>query len=524
MIPVLTAAEMREADRRTIQEIGLPGAVLMENAGAAVAAVVLERFPQAWRPVVLCGRGNNGGDGFVIARRLRERQPKVLLLGRRSEVKGDARIHLGVYERSGGSLIEVPDENAWADARPVLLGADLIIDAMLGTGLASEPTGVVARAIADLASAEVARIPIVAVDLPSGLRSDSGEAAWPTVRATVTVAFAAPKHGLVLPPACDRVGELKIADIGIPASLLLADTHLFLLEETDAARALPARGADSHKGSYGHVLVIAGSVGKTGAAALCAAGALRAGAGLVTVASPADAVPLFTGVLRAEAMAEPLPLTEGGGLGKEAVERALDLAKSRDVVVLGPGLGAGADVRSFVRELLARCDRPMVVDADGLNAIAPSGKGAGAIALLRRTAPTVVTPHPGEMARLTGLSTVEVQRRRLEVARAFSLETGATVVLKGQRTIIAGAEGQAAVNPTGNPGMASGGTGDVLAGMVGALLARGDRSWTTVAAAVFLHGRAGDHAAASLGEDGMLAGDLIDAIGKAIESVAAVNR
>jgi NAD(P)H-hydrate epimerase len=518
MLPVLTAAEMREADRRTIEEIGLPGPVLMENAGAAVAAAIDARYAGVRRIVILCGKGNNGGDGFVIARRLKERRPEVLLLGRRTDVKGDARIHLGAYERSGGALTEVVDVDAWGPLRERVVNADLVVDAILGTGLASEPTGLAARVIADFASLG-APPPIVAVDLPSGVRSDSGDLAWPTVRAACTVTFAAPKHGHVLAPACDQVGELIVADIGIPAAVLAQDVRLFLIEAADAARAVPPRSPASHKGDYGHVLVIAGSVGKTGAAALCTAGALRTGAGLVTVATPADALPLLSPGLRAEAMAEPLPLTDSGGLGKDAIERALALAESRDVVVLGPGLGSGADVRSFVREMLARCPRPMIVDADGLNAVAPTGKGEGALALLRRSAPTIVTPHPGEMARLSSSSTPEVQRRRLEVARAFAIETGATVVLKGQRTIVADATGRAAVNPTGNPGMASGGSGDVLAGIVGALLARTEVAWLAATAGVFLHGRAGDLAAADLGEDALLAGDLVDHVPEAIRSV-----
>jgi ADP-dependent NAD(P)H-hydrate dehydratase / NAD(P)H-hydrate epimerase len=520
VIPVLTAAEMREADRRTIEEIGLPGPVLMENAGASVASLLLARFSGARRAVILCGKGNNGGDGFVIARRLLAQRPEVFLLGRRADVKGDARMHLGAYERSGGTLTETPDAAAWDAVRERILGADLIVDAMLGTGLASEPIGLVARAIADLATLGAPpRIPIVAVDLPSGLRSDSGDVAWPTVHATLTVAFAAPKHGHVLPPACDRVGELAIADIGIPATALAPDVRLFLLEPADARRAWPPRAVASHKGDYGHVLVIAGSLGKTGAAALAAAGALRAGAGLVTVATPADALPLLAPALRVEAMVEPLPLTEGGGLGKDAVDRALALAEARDVVVLGPGLGSGVDVRAFVREVLAGCTRPMIVDADGLNAVAPVGKGAGAVALLRRSAPTIVTPHPGEMARLIASSSAEVQRRRLEIARAFAIEIAATVVLKGQRTIVADAGGRAAVNPTGNPGMATGGSGDVLAGMLGALLARHSESWTAATAGVFLHGLAGDHAAAVRGMDALLAGDLVEAIPAAIGSL-----
>jgi NAD(P)H-hydrate epimerase len=267
------------------------------------------------------------------------------------------------------------------------------------------------------------------------------------------------------------------------------------------------------------VLVVAGSVGKTGAAALCAAAALRMGAGLVTVATPASALPLLAAGLRAEAMTEPLPLTDSQTLGKEAVDRAVALAEARDALVLGPGLGSGADVRAFVRELLAQCPRPAILDADGLNAIAPGPRTAGALGLLRRAAPTLVTPHPGEMARLGGASAAEVQRRRLETARGFAMETGATVVLKGQRTLLADSAGRAAVNPTGNPGMATGGTGDVLAGMIGALLARGLGGWSAAAAGVYLHGRAGDLAAARVGQESLVAGDLVDALPASIASV-----
>jgi NAD(P)H-hydrate epimerase len=426
---------------------------------------------------------------------------------------------MAAYERSGGVLTEVPDGEAWESVREQVHDADLIVDAMLGTGLQSEPSGVIARAIAELAELGVPpRVPIVAVDLPSGLRSDTGDVAWPAVRATCTVTFAGPKYAHVLPPACDLAGELAIADIGIPPAVLARDAQAFLLEGSDVAAAVPPRAAASHKGDYGHVLVIAGSVGKTGAAALAAAGALRAGAGLVTVATPADAHAFLAAGLRAEAMAEPLPLTDGGGLGRDAIEHAVALAEARDVVVIGPGLGASPDTRAFVREVLSQCTRPLIVDADALNAIAPSGKGAGALALLRRSAPTIVTPHPGEMGRLAGISNAEVQRRRLEVARAFALETGATVVLKGHRTLVADSDGRIAVNPTGNPGMAVGGMGDVLAGLLGAFLARTERAWSAATAGVYVHGRAGDLAARRTGETALLPGDLVDSLSEALRS------
>ena len=518
MIPVVTAAEMRAADRRTIEEIGLPGAVLMENAGAAVAREICARFPRARRPVVLCGKGNNGGDGFVVARHLRERQPSVLLLGPRAEVRGDARIHLGAYERSGGTVREVADEAAWVAARPEVLGADLLVDALLGTGLSQEPAGLVGQAIRDVAARpEPDRSPLVAVDIPSGLSSDSGETPWTTLAAAVTVTFAAPKYGLVLPPACERVGTLVVADIGIPRGLV-EGARLWLLEAADAARAFPPRESGAHKGTFGHVLVIAGSVGKTGAAVLAATAALRTGAGLVTVATPAPALPMVAAA-RAEAMTEPLPVDASGVLDAGAVTRALALAKERDAVVLGPGLGQEAGTRAFVRELVRRCPGPLLVDADGLNALAPTAREKGASDALGRSAPTVITPHPGEMARLVASTTSDVQRRRLETARAFATETGAVVLLKGHRTIVAHPDGRAAVNPTGNPGMATGGTGDALSGIIGALLARGCDAWTAATAGAYLHGLAGDEAAAHLGQESMMAGDVVSHLPRAFRAL-----
>ena len=516
MIPVLTAEEMRRADRRTIDEVGLPGAVLMENAGAAVARLVDERFPRARRVVVICGRGNNGGDGFVIARRLGARA-EALLLGSRDGVEGDARIHLLACERSGGRVSVVADEEGWARSLRRVEDADLLVDAVLGTGLRSAPSGLAAEAIAAIVRRFEAGVPVVAVDLPSGLPSDGGTVDWPAGRATVTVTFAAPKRGLVLPPACDHAGELVVADIGIPAECLAATSpSLFLLEDADAAGAFPPRRPGAHKGDFGHVLVVAGSLGKTGAAVLAAGGALRAGAGLVTIATPEPCLPVVAAA-RAEAMTEPLPSTSGGGLDDASLPRLVDLAAERDAVVLGPGLGQDPRTRALVRAFVRACPVPMVIDADGLNALAP-GPGEAAHHLRRRETATVLTPHPGEMARLVGRRTAEVQGQRPETAAALAKETGAVVVLKGERTLVAEPSGRAAVAVTGNPGMATGGTGDVLAGVVGALLAR-HGALLSATAAVLVHGRAGDLAAGERGEEGLTAGDVVEALPAAIESV-----
>jgi hydroxyethylthiazole kinase-like uncharacterized protein yjeF len=517
--PVLTAAEMRQADRRTIEEVGLPGAVLMENAGAAVARVVEERFPAPRRVAVVCGKGNNGGDGLVAARRLLARRPEVLLLATRDEVRGDARLHMGAFERSGGTLTEVPDAAAWGRVRERVERADVVVDAVLGTGLQQQPSGLIGHVVAALARASDAGLQGVAVDLPSGMPSDSGEAAWPSVRAAISVTFAAPKYGHVLPPVCDRVGELIVADIGIPRGIVeQSGARLYLIEAQDAAQAFPPRPAAAHKGSFGHVLVVAGSPGKTGAAVLAARGALRAGAGLVTVAAPAGAQALVAAGAP-EIMTEPLPGDEEGRLSASALERALALARGRDAAVVGPGLGQSPGTGEFVREFVRRSSLPLVVDADGLNALAAPPLRPVRESV-RRDGPTVLTPHPGEMARLTGLVAEEVQRRRLETARALAIETGTLVVLKGQRTLVSDPEGRAAVNPTGGPALATGGTGDVLAGVVAALLARCD-AWPAAVAAVYLHGLAGDIAAAERGPEAVVAGDVVERLGAAIRAARA---
>jgi hydroxyethylthiazole kinase-like uncharacterized protein yjeF len=517
VIPVLTADEMRRADAHAISQAGIPGRVLMENAGAAVARVVAERHPTASRIVVLCGRGMNGGDGFVVTRRLAARA-QALLLGRRDDVTGDARHHLQECERAApGRVTEVAAPEAWKGALARIEAADLVVDAVLGTGLRSAPNGLAALAIEAMRARLDAGVPVVAVDLPSGVPSDTGALDWAVAGATSTVTFAAPKRGHVLPPACDAVGDLVVADIGIPsASLASAQPSLFLIEDRDAALAFPRRARSAHKGDFGHVLIVAGSVGKSGAAVLAAGGALRSGAGLVTVATPEPCLATVAG-FRAEIMTEPLAVTGTGGLDPAGLQRLLALARERDAVVLGPGLGQDDATRELVRRFVGECPVPLVIDADGLNALAPLGD-EGRELLRARGAATILTPHPGEMARLLGGQTAEVQRARAESALGLARETGAIVVLKGERTLVAEPGGRAVVSSTGNPGMATGGTGDVLAGVTGSLLAR-HGALLAATAAPFVHGRAGDLVAAQIGEEGLVAGDLVEVLPEAIESV-----
>jgi ADP-dependent NAD(P)H-hydrate dehydratase / NAD(P)H-hydrate epimerase len=516
---VVTAEQMREMDRLTIQRYGVPSLTLMERAGTGITQAIIERFARNARKGVLivAGKGNNGGDGFVVARRLGARA-EALLLGPEDGVAGDARTHLLACRRSGVRVAVVEDAEAWGRALARLDESDLIVDAILGTGLRSAPSGLAADAIAAISRRFGAGVPVVAVDMPSGLSSDVGTVDWPAARATVTVTFAAPKRGHVLSPACHQVGELVVAEIGIAAeSVASASPSLFLLDDTDAAGAFPLRRRDAHKGDFGHLLVVAGSVGKTGAAVLSAGGALRAGAGLVTVATPEPCL-TFVGAARPEAMTEPLPATGRGGLAESGLARLVELAGERDAVVVGPGLGQDPGTRALVRAFVGQCPVPMVIDADGLNALAARGEEASGLGALRREIPAVLTPHPGEMARLVGGRTSDVQKDRPGSAVSLARRTGAVVVLKGERTLVAEPEGRAAVTAAGNPGMATGGTGDVLSGVVGSLLAR-HGALLAATAAVVVHGRAGDLAARARGEEGMTAGDVVEALPDAIESV-----
>jgi NAD(P)H-hydrate epimerase len=517
MRPVLTAEQMREADRYTIEETGLPGVVLMENAGAAVAEVIRDRYPAAQRVVVFCGKGNNGGDGFVVARRLLARSPLVVLACARGDVQGDARVHLDAYVRGGGTVVDAGAAEDWRALVPGLARADLVVDALLGTGLARRPEGVLADAIAAIRSLATGGVPVIAVDMPSGVPANGGELSWPAVEAAVTVTFVAPKPGHILAPGCDHAGELIVADIGISeATVARTAPTLSLLDARDAALAFPRRPRSAHKGSFGHVLVIGGSMGKTGAAVLAAHGAFAAGAGLVTIATATMALPLVVAAARPEIMTEGLTTTSVGPLDRPAAVRALALAQSRDAVVLGPGLGADPATQAFVRELIRECPVPIVLDADALNALS----GDIGADFVRRDRPCVLTPHPGEMARMLGSTAAEVQGRRLEAVRKAASATGAVVVLKGQRTLIADASGRVAVNPTGNPGMATAGTGDVLAGMIGAVLARGRDAWTAATSAVYVHGAAGDEAACRQGEESLTATDLIAGVPAALRALA----
>ncbi len=493
---VLTAAQMREIDRRTM-EAGIPGLVLMENAGHRVVEAMDREFGPlaAHHVVIVCGKGNNGGDGLVVARQLHTRfHPRrldVILTADPAALQGDAAANWRMWRACGG---EVTHE--WT---PELAGATLVVDALLGTGLAGPAGGAALDWIRRMNSG-FPHARVVAVDIPSGLPSDAGKPVGEFARADLTVTFTALKIAHALPPNCDRMGKVVAGAIGTPAAMLEQDPALWLhLIEPDRFRKFFApRERGAHKGDFGHVLVIGGAEGKTGAAAMAGAAALRSGAGLVTVACANPAHP----ALIPELMTEPLP----------SADSLAGVALRKSVVAIGPGLGASSATAALVQRALASLSCPVVVDADGLNVLAAAPWPGGA-------ALRVLTPHPGEMSRLTGLDPAEIQARRIDVARALAMQRSAAVVLKGQRTVVAFADGRVWINPTGTPAMATGGSGDILTGMLAGLLAQFPSDPEgAILAAVYLHGLAGELGAKCLGELPLTATSLIDYLPRAMHA------
>ncbi len=508
---ILTSDAMRAVDRAAIEELGIPGLVLMENAAIGVVDALSERFAEARRVVILCGAGNNGGDGLAVARQLAARgfAPEIGLLAGGRRLSADCETQREICRRMGLWMQELPDSAA---ARALLVGADLIVDALFGTGLDRPLAGLFAEAV-DAVNAS--GVPVLAVDLPSGLDASRTRPIGPHVRATLTVTFAAPKIATIFAPASEAVGELVVTDLGIsPALIENAPGGLHLLTAEELATFVIARSPEAHKGDFGHALLVAGSFGKSGAAALAARAAVRAGAGLVTVATPADALPL---VAAAALESMTVALAAGpDGLDPACVAALTQAAIGKRALGIGPGLGTAEGTVSAVRAFVLASELPLVLDADGLNAFA-----GDAAALASRRGPTLLTPHPGELARLLGVTAAEIQDDRLGWARRAAVLTGAIVVLKGHLTLIADPAGDTFVNPTGNPGMASGGSGDVLTGVLAALLAQGYEPLAAAELGVYLHGLAGDLAAADIGAVGLRASDLVERLPRALAQVAA---
>jgi ADP-dependent NAD(P)H-hydrate dehydratase / NAD(P)H-hydrate epimerase len=481
MIPVVDSLGMREADRVTIERLGLPSLVLMESAAAAVTEVVVVRFPEAERVTIVCGPGNNGGDGLAVARQLRCRgfDAEVALVATRRSLSGDAAVQLKLA-RNFGVPIHDCTTNTEACLDRLCGDADVVVDALFGTGLDRPLTGRWARAVRAI---NAAGVPVVAVDIPSGLQGSFAGVPEDAVEAAVTVTFAVPKIAHVLPPACWRCGEVAVADIGIPPWVVERGVKLALLEAEDVRGWLPSRPRDSHKGRFGHLLVVAGREGRAGAAALAARAAVVLGSGLVTVATVRAAVRPIQSLVP-EAMVDPLPADENGVATGEGIEASLAKATA---VAVGPGLGLGDGPRKLLATILEKWRGPLLLDADALSLL------AGRLGKLRgRDVPAVLTPHPAELGRLLGISTEEVTGDRLGAALAAARKGAAVVLAKGSRTVIAGGQGWSLINPTGTPGLASGGAGDVLTGAVGAFLAQRVPPKEAAAAGAWLHGRAAE--------------------------------
>jgi NAD(P)H-hydrate epimerase len=524
---VLTAAEMREVDRLTTERYGIPGIQLMETAGTRVADAC-DRFvgDAATRPAkvaVLCGKGNNGGDGLVAARHLQSHgaQVRVYLFAEPRELRGDAATDLQRWTATGKSVTSVTDETAWQTAWPEIANANVILDAIFGTGFRGAVTGVIAKAISDInfhSQNATAAWPalILAVDTPSGLPSDGQPAEGTVVHAHKTITFTAPKPGQLISRDSAAVGMLEVADIGSPALLIeeIGKGSLRWVEPQEFAQLPLVRTVDSHKGLYGHALVVAGSLGKSGAAVMAGYAALRAGAGLVTVASPDVVLPIVASA-HPELMTEPLAATADGtaaiqNLVQQRFER---IAEGKTVLALGPGLGLQSETQDFIRKIALQTELPLVLDADGLNAFAGNADSLRD----RKTRFLAITPHPGEMARLMMCSTKDVQEDRVKTAQEGARRWNAYVILKGSHTIIASPDGHIFVNTSGNPGLAKGGSGDVLTGVLAALTAQFKTDdWTRVLAlGVYLHGKAAELATRSSDESGVLATEVAAAVPQA---------
>ena len=523
MMKIVTAQEMQLLDKRSIEEYGIPGLILMENAGLAVLREMVRRYgPLAGKTVtVIAGKGNNGGDGLVIARHLHQRGIRVIvfLLGQKEKVQGDARVNLLIYEKIGGELRALPSpEAATPDIEALRFAinqSDIIVDAIFGTGLTDirlDQSGKIFLQVISLINDSAK--PVVAVDIPSGISSDTGEILGTAVKADLTVTFGLPKRGHFLYPGASYRGKLKIVDIGIPAGLVReTPCPVNLLVPQEIKEGLPYRPVDAHKGKFGHALVIAGSVGKTGAAAMAALSALRVGAGLVTLATPSSLNPIMEQKLT-EAMTVPLPETTAQTLSLGAEKALLDLAHDKSVVIIGPGLSTHLETQELVRRLLSAFRLPIVLDADGINALIGHNDLLG-----HASAKIVFTPHPGELARLLGITSQKVQSDRLGISQSFARRNNLWLILKGAHTVLADPQGSLFINSTGNEGMATGGTGDVLAGILGGLISQGLDPLQASKVGIYLHGMAGDLAASQKGTMGMIAGDVIECIPLAIQKI-----
>ncbi len=514
---LVTANQMQEIDKKAIESFGIPGLVLMENAGRGAFDYLIRKFKdiQSKKVAVLAGRGNNGGDGFVIARYLMEKKifVTIFLLSSKDKVTGDAKTNMALAQKccdqyGNCAIIEIPDGDTFLTQKDSIARHDLFIDAILGTGLNSDVRGFFKDVIELLNSSQH---PVFSVDIPSGLHSDSGKPLGAAVRANATATFAFAKAGHILYPGNRYTGDLEIIDIGIPKFIARQKKiELFLIEKKSVQACFSPRKFQSHKGSYGHLLVIGGSTGKTGAASLCANAAMRCGTGLVTL-GVAESLNKSIEPQVIEPMTYPLPEKDKGFLSDNSFDLILSLLKDRQALALGPGIGTRESTKKLIGKLIEKSEVPMVIDADAINCIAQNTD-----ILKEKKAPAILTPHPGEMARLCHLSTKDIQDDRINISSTFAKDHDCILVLKGAQTIISLPDGRIYICPTGNPGMASGGMGDVLTGMIAGFCAQGFTPENASLASVFIHGMCADILLKKMGAFGFVATDMVQMIPKTI--------
>lgn len=512
---IITGENMRKLDRKVINECKINSLTLMENAGKSVTDFLLEHFPdlKKKRICILCGRGNNGGDGFVVARLLNKRKVKVkiFLIANKHDIEGDARTNLNRLVKDKMQLSEVSEIKKFEGVKKELSSYDIIVDALLGTGFKGVVSGLFAEVINYVNSLNAV---VVSIDLPSGLNVDDGQVIGPCIKADYTVTLGLIKVGLVVYPGANYCGKVLVKDIGIPEKLVNAEkTPLNFIVKEEITSMFPERAEDVNKGTVGKVVVVGGSVGLTGALYMAGLSALRSGCGLVTLAFSQSLYNIIA-CKSTELISKPLPENSNKALGAKAEEDIIRLCETHDALALGPGLGRDKETARLVKNLINRVKIPVVLDADGLNLISDNVD-----ILKNKKASFVLTPHPGEMSRLTRMNLEDVQKNRIEVASKFAKKYNVILVLKGARTVVADPSGEIFINSTGNSGLASAGTGDVLTGMIASFLARGGTALNSAIIGVFLHGLAGDLAKDDKGECGMIAGDVIDNIPYAIKKV-----
>jgi NAD(P)H-hydrate epimerase len=510
---IVTGLEMRKIDEAAEKKFGIPSIILMENAGVGVCNVIEEYFPTLsdLNVLIICGKGNNGGDGFVVSRHLINNGANVLvvLLGAKKELKGDAKTNFQILERSAIKVIEI-SRISQLKRIATNLNPDVVVDAIFGTGFSGQPKGLYAEAIKFINQLSAF---IIAVDISSGVNADDGSVQGDAVMADATVTMELVKRGHVLFPGRSFSGDIWIADIGIPINKIIAEGDVFLINSLMVRNALPKRLAQGHKGTFGTALILAGSRGYSGAAVLTSMGAMRSGAGLVKLGVPEAIIDPVEAKLT-EAVKFALPQTKAQTFASSGLKQIIDLAKTADVLTLGPGITTHPETRELEFEILKQAKIPVVIDADGINNLAQAKN-----ILNKIKAPLVLTPHPGELSRLIGKSPYEINVQRIEICRHYAKEFDSVLVLKGAPTVIAGSDGKVYVNPTGNNGLGSGGSGDVLTGIITGLIAQGSSLLNAAIAGVYLHGLAADLAVEDKTEYGLIAGDVLNYLTKALNEI-----